>query len=277
MTPQECLVQICKLKNEKVYNLTEVALFYESDYQDLLNNSKVTSKKIIYKMRKYIYEHINQNINQNSIFKLDDTMTCPWCLLHDPLNCFNCFYNKIHGQCNNYISNYQRARTQLTMQHNIDKISDIPNLLENILDIINNFFNQNSLKQDIKKEKLMKVYHIDDSNFKRGIKNNEGVYNITKYNGNIVTNKANRTEKEYALKFETKGRWASNLSKEDFQWFRNKCENVYIKSINTVEFRTIINQLHKMNDKQLIRLQDCLKCHINNQNNCPNCNSYYNF
>lgn len=75
---------------------------------------------------------------------------------------------------------------------------------------------------------LYKVLHFNDSELKYlcGARKTNDVY-PKRFWGCIVTNKAQRGDFHYAMKFEENGRWASWLSKDDFMKLAPFCEHVY--------------------------------------------------
>jgi len=73
----------------------------------------------------------------------------------------------------------------------------------------------------------MKIFHYNDTYLKIGTKSAKDYSAHQTYEsckpwwGNIITNRATRTNALYAYRFETLGRWRSNLSKADFDQFKD--------------------------------------------------------
>lgn len=72
----------------------------------------------------------------------------------------------------------------------------------------------------------MKVIHINAAN--DPLRKQGNTY-PREFWGHVVTNKAIRNNKTFAYKVESRGRWKSPLSHEDFQWFKNHCEHETIE------------------------------------------------
>jgi len=98
----------------------------------------------------------------------------------------------------------------------------------------------------------MKIFHYDDPEFSWG-KKKDGVYTDKKqWWGHIVTNCIGRTDVQYGRKYEAKGRWASWISKEDFQWYAKRCDHV--RPVSDHQVTTFLDDMHNMTQPQLKRV-----------------------
>lgn len=103
----------------------------------------------------------------------------------------------------------------------------------------------------------MIIFHVDDYDFDQGSKGSRtGTYDgMKKYWGHFITNKARRTEKKYAIRYEACGRWCSNYSHADFKKFAKVCDHVYITSVSDEVFCDILDKIPDMSEDQLKKLR----------------------
>jgi len=107
-----------------------------------------------------------------------------------------------------------------------------------------------------KENRTIKIYHIDDPDFKfppkdRQIRDGSGAwaypiqYREMELPGNIITNKATRTDKKFASRFESDGLWRSELSWADFSWFAasSRASHIYIKRKLTMDEAAELDRL----------------------------------
>ena len=79
----------------------------------------------------------------------------------------------------------------------------------------------------------MKIYHLNDPNFKIPAKIDHIHHPMTKkYWGHITTNKADRTNSNYAWLFDPNGEKANSITKATYEILAASSEHVYIKTIS---------------------------------------------
>lgn len=131
MTPQNIIVKILMCKQEKIKHLTNIDYITDEDIEEV----KTWSNEICTQILDCMY---------NELCKLhykEDHVICPWCIKIDYRTkdryCATCKYGKRHGVCwLGYSNTYQSILNQLP-GHDIEYIKDIPRLIDDIINILN--------------------------------------------------------------------------------------------------------------------------------------------
>ena len=103
-------------------------------------------------------------------------------------------------------------------------------------------------------------YHLNDSNFYLPSKNGDFYPDETRrWWGKVITNKAKRTERDFALLIDPEGRKINTITHATFDLFANSMKHEYIKTVSERELNDFINLIPSLSNFQTHRLVRCLE------------------
>jgi hypothetical protein len=108
-------------------------------------------------------------------------------------------------------------------------------------------------------EKIIKCFHLDDPLWVIPSKCGEVHHKSTlKYWGHIVTNKATRTDKNFAFLFDPNGERINQITHATFKMLTLKMKHEYIKEVSEQYINGLIEDIPYLSKFQARRLVKCL-------------------